>query len=91
MAETIVQRGDDTTSLEGCDCAPPAVSAVSRCRARQHHDQAVTYATDAPIAGRMSQATGRNAAHCPGWSLQRQGHPKIVSNRSAETVLRTRS
>ena len=37
----------------------------------------------------MSQATGRNAAHCPGWPLQRQGHPKIVSNRSAETIFRT--
>jgi len=70
---------------------PPAVPAVSRCRARQHHDQAVTYATDAPVAGRMSQATGRNAAHCPGWPLQRQGHPKIVSDRSAETIFRTRS
>jgi hypothetical protein len=27
---------------------PPAVSAVSRCRARQHHDQAVTLARGAP-------------------------------------------
>ena len=33
---------------------------------------------------------GRNAAHCPDWPLQRQGHPKIVSNRFAETIFRTR-
>jgi hypothetical protein len=33
---------------------PPAVPAVSRCRARQHHGKAVTLAPDAPIAGRMS-------------------------------------
>ena len=29
---------------------PLAVSAVSRCRARQHHGQAVTLAPSAPIA-----------------------------------------
>jgi hypothetical protein len=29
---------------------------------------------------------GRNAAHSPDWPLQRQGHPKIVSNRFAETI-----
>ena len=51
---------------------PPAVPAVSRCRARQHHGQAVTLAPDAPIAERMSQRPGRNAAHCPGRSLQPQ-------------------
>ena len=68
----------------------PAVPAVSRCRARQHHDQADDYAPDAPEAVKMSQRRGRNAAHCPGWPLQRQGHPKIVSNRFAETIFRTR-
>ena len=51
---------------------PPAVPAVSRCRARQHHGQAVNVAPSAPIAGRMSQPRGRNAAHCPGWPLQPQ-------------------
>jgi hypothetical protein len=56
---------------------PPAVPAVSRCRARQHHGQAVSDAPSAPIAGRMSQAPGRNAAHCPGRPLQRQGHPPL--------------
>jgi hypothetical protein len=25
----------------------------------------------------MSRATGRNAAHCPGWPLQRQEHPTL--------------
>jgi hypothetical protein len=70
--------------------APPAVPAVSRCRARQHHGQAVSVAPGAPVAGRMSQPAGRNAAHCPGCPLQRQRHPEIVSNRFAETIFRTR-
>ena len=34
----------------------------------------------------MSQRAGRNAAHCPGWPLQRQGHPKCFANRFAETI-----
>ena len=45
---------------------PPAVPAVSRCRARQHHGQAVTLTPGAPVAVKMSQLPGRNAAHCPG-------------------------
>ena len=68
---------------------PPAVPAVSHCRARQHRGQAVSVAPDAPIAGKMSQPPGRSAAHYPGRPLQRQGHPKIVSNRFAETIFRT--
>ena len=51
---------------------PLAVLAVSRCRAHQHHGQAVSVAPDAPIAGRMSQPQGRNAAHGPGWPVQPQ-------------------
>jgi hypothetical protein len=51
---------------------PPAVPAVSRCRARQHYGQADVYAPDAPIAAKVSQRPGRNAAHCPGWPLQPQ-------------------
>jgi hypothetical protein len=50
---------------------PPAVPAVSRCRARQHHAQAVNVASAPPIAGEGPQAPGRNAAHCPGRPLQR--------------------
>jgi len=46
--------------------APPAVPAVSRCRARQHHGQAVNLAPGAPEAVKMSQPAGRNAAHCRG-------------------------
>jgi hypothetical protein len=51
------------------------------------------------LAGRLSvrgleaaspPALTQCAAHCPGWPLQRQGHPKIVSNRFAETIFRTR-
>jgi hypothetical protein len=34
---------------------PPAVPAVSRCRARQHHGQAVNVTPIASVAGRMSQ------------------------------------
>jgi len=56
---------------------PPAVPAVSRCRARQHHDQAITRTPSAPIAVKMSQPPSRNAAHCPGRPLQRQGHPPL--------------
>ena len=52
---------------------PPAVPAVSRCRARQHHGQAENVAQDAPIAVNVSQDRDRCAAHCPGWSLQPQG------------------
>ena len=51
---------------------PPAVLAVSRCRARQHHGQADDHAPGAPIVVKMSQSPGRNAAHCPGRSLQPQ-------------------
>ena len=36
-----------------------------------------------------SQRPGRIAAHCPGRPLQRQGHPKILSNRSAERIFGT--
>ena len=68
---------------------PPAVPAVSRCRARQHHDQAVKVTPSALGAMKMSQRADRNAAHCPGRPLQRQGHPKSVSNRFAETIFRT--
>jgi hypothetical protein len=69
---------------------PPAVPAVSRCRARLHHGQADALAPSAPEAVKMSQSAGRNAAHCLGWPLQRQGHPKLVSDRFAETTFRTR-
>jgi hypothetical protein len=37
---------------------PPAVPAVSRCRARQHHGQAVRVAPDAPVAVKMSPSPG---------------------------------
>ena len=69
---------------------PPAVPAVSRCRACQYHGPADALAPGAPIAVKMSQPPGRNVAHCPGRPLQRQGHPKIVSNRFAETIFGTR-
>ena len=65
----------------------PEWIAVARAHSK---DQAVTLAQGVPIAGKMSQRGGRNAAHCPGRPLQRQGHPKIVSNRFAETIFGTR-
>ena len=34
--------------------------------------------------GERSQAPGRNAAHCQGRPLHPQGHPEILSNRSAK-------
>ena len=64
---------------------PPAVPAVSRC-ARQLHDQTVILGPGARIAVKMSQPAGRNAAHCPDRPLHPQGHPKILSNRSAKTA-----
>jgi hypothetical protein len=36
--------------------------------------------------GERSQSSGRNAAHCTGRPLHPQGHPKILSNRSAKTA-----
>jgi hypothetical protein len=44
---------------------PPAVLAVSRCRTRQYHDQALTHARCAD-GQKVSQPTDRNAAQCPG-------------------------
>jgi hypothetical protein len=37
---------------------PPAVPAVSRCRARQHHGQAVNIAPSAPVTGENAAAAG---------------------------------
>ena len=52
--------------------------------------QAVTLAPSAPIAVRKeSQPRDGNAAHYPGRPLQRQGHPKILSNRFAERIFGT--
>ena len=50
-------------------------------------NQAVTFAQSAPSPG--SHRRGRNAAHCPGRPLRPQGHPKILSTRSAERIFRT--
>ena len=40
--------------------------------------QAVKVALGAQGVVKMSQPTGRSAAHHPGWPLQRQGHLEIV-------------
>jgi hypothetical protein len=39
--------------------------------------------------GERLQQSDRNAAHCTGRPLHPQGHPKILSNRSAESIFRT--
>ena len=44
--------GAATAARGGPGDRPPAVPAVSRCRARQHHGQTVTLVPDAPIAMR---------------------------------------
>jgi hypothetical protein len=51
---------------------PPAVPAVSRCRARQHHGQGRRYRAECAGSREGVTATGRYAAHCPGWPLQPQ-------------------
>jgi hypothetical protein len=45
----------------------------------------------AKVAAARARITtpARNAAHCLGRSLHQQGHPKIVSNRSAERIFGT--
>jgi len=51
--------------------------------------RAVLLAPGAPIAVEAVTVTGRDAAHRPGRPLQRQGHPKILSNRFAERIFGT--
>ena len=53
--------GAATAARGGPGDRPPAVPAVSRCRARQHHGQTVTLVPDAPIAMRCH----RNRAGAP--------------------------
>ena len=67
----------------GAGSNAPAVTAPARA------GRAVVLTPGAPIAVRTSQVPGRNAAHCPGRPLRRQGHPKVLSNRSAERIFGT--
>jgi hypothetical protein len=55
--------------------------------ARASRADSITPST--PVAARQSRSPGRNAAHCPGRPLHPQGHPKILSNRSAESIFGT--
>ncbi len=67
---------------------PHTVPAVpARYRARPD-DQAISLARGAQKPEK-SQPPGRSAAHCPGRPLHPQGHPRILSNRSAERIFRT--
>jgi hypothetical protein len=50
--------GAAAAALGGPGDRPPAVPAVSRCRARQHHGQAVNVARSAPVAGMDVTVTG---------------------------------
>ena len=84
-------------ALRRAELPRPVVPVTGRVRyppylpgaAPASRSQAVSLAPDAPIAGKRSRSTGRNAAHCPGRLLHPQGHPKILSNRSAERIFRT--
>jgi hypothetical protein len=71
---------------------PPAATGPRRNvpgTARRELVAAFSIAPSAPIAVRRSQSPGRNAAHCPGQPLHLQGHPKILSNRFAESIFGT--
>ena len=65
----------------------PAVT--PRCRATRAGPGRHARAECADRRAKGSQPPGRNAAHCPGRPLQRQGHPKILSNRFAERIFGT--
>jgi hypothetical protein len=56
--------------------AVPAVSPLPRPPASRPDRQ-----PRATCAGaiKVSQRPGRNAAHCPGWPLQRRGHPPLIA------------
>jgi hypothetical protein len=56
------------------------------CRATRSGPDRRARARCARSAGKMSQPPGWGAAHCPGRPLHPQGHPKILSNRSAQTA-----
>jgi hypothetical protein len=57
--------------------------------ARRELVRAVRHRVGAPVAGRKVSSPGRNAAHCPCRPLHPQGHPTILSNRSAERIVGT--
>ena len=61
---------------------PPAVPAVSRCRARQHHDQAVNVAPSALGAGTVSQRRGGTPriVRAGSSSLNGASHPAARDN-----------
>ena len=62
-----------------------------KCTATATTGQAILLAPSVPDAVRESHMNrGRNAAHCAERPLQRQGHPEILSNRSAERISGTR-
>jgi hypothetical protein len=73
-----------------------AAPVTGRMRSPPYPAAALSLTTRLSTSRRVRQSPGechsqrdRNAAHCPVWPLQRQGHPKIVSNRFAETIFRT--
>jgi len=68
---------------------PPVPAVMSPMRRGASRSRPSCVAPDTPIAARRSQPPGRNAAHCPARPLHPQGHPKILSNRSAESIFGT--
>ena len=67
---------------------PPAVLAVSRCRARLHHDQAVTLAPGAPIAGKCHSRRGGtpHIVRAGPSSLNGAPHPRYARTRLRRAV-----
>jgi hypothetical protein len=59
---------------------------ASRCAETARTGRAVLHTPSGQLPCERSQRPGGIAAHCPERPLQRQGHPKILSNRSAERI-----
>ena len=69
---------------------PSHPSLTSRCRARHYHGQGISVAPGAAVTGTDVTTTGPERRVLPGWPLQRQGHLKVVPDRFAGTIFRTR-
>ena len=81
--------GRDEPTPGGCPRFPqaggcPSLRDLRHRASRSAQNWPVIFASDVPNHQQESQAQGRNAAHCPGRPLHPQGHPKILSNRSAK-------
>jgi hypothetical protein len=85
-----------TEALRRAELPRPAAPVTGRVRYPPYRSGAAPISGDQTVrharakqSPEKSPARGRNAAHCPGRPLRPQGHPKILSNRSAERIFRT--